>query len=163
MSVCRSVCLSVGLSVCRSVGLSVCRSVGLSEECPKNVQKNNFMTKCNIYIFHHISSCYLKEASLNCVFSKGLGKLGWRSNGFLRIILKLPVTLRFVYICSLPVNVWKCVWKNTINIWRKCCYTSTGRWSSLFFLSMTGLWIWIQLRQWGTFVGLPPSSASFWS
>ena len=43
-------CLSVGLSVCRSVGLSVCRSVCLSEKCPKNVQKNNFITKCNIYI-----------------------------------------------------------------------------------------------------------------
>ena len=41
----------------------------------------------------------------------------------------MAVSLRFVYIyiCSLPVNVWNCLWKNTTKIWRKCCYTSTGR------------------------------------
>ena len=46
-----NVCLSVGL------GLAVCR---------KSVRKNNFITKCNVYIFHHAT---YKEASLKGVSS----------------------------------------------------------------------------------------------
>ena len=40
---------------------NVCLSLSV---CPKSVRKcpkNNFITKCNIYIFQHISSCYLSR------------------------------------------------------------------------------------------------------
>ena len=67
-----------------------------------------------------------KVGPVTCVTQPCMCIISWDTRG----ALPQP-RIAYIFICNLTVNVWKCLWKIP-PCWRTCCYTSTGRWSSLF-------------------------------